>query len=226
MMARPRISSSSGPAGFTLIEVVVALSVGALIALAAHSGLVTLSELSLRAEDLRSETLNAAAVRRQLRDWLRTSSLNERPSAPEFAGVPRVDATGMRNDSLAVPIWSNSQTASPTAGDAMMELFVEKVSDAPGGVLVAAFASLSGDPPPAGGAADPRNAGVRRVVLMPSGVEGFSVRYLLVSGTEQSWLPAWRSRHRLPDAIEVQIFGDSLPRLLRLPLIVPLVTGG
>jgi hypothetical protein len=58
-----------------------------------------------------------------------------------------------------------------------------------------------------------------------TGVSGWSIRYLVASGDEHRWLPAWSSGVRLPSAVQVVVQGDSVPALLRVPLTVTLTTG-
>ena len=206
-------------AGFTLIEVTVALTVAALLAVAAHRGLNTLAELQGRAAERRGEALQAAAIRRQLAEWLRSAYLGEEPGRWRFEGVDRRSAGGTPDDAL---LFSTLQPDPFRDDAALVEIGLARGSGHRPGLIAALRYD---DAAPSAIASHGSSVQGDRFLLVPRAT-GLDIRYLARVEQDRWWVPSWASRVRLPDAVELRILGDEVPPLLQLPILVPLVSGG
>lgn len=195
--------------GFTLMEMVIAIAMASVVALFVHRGLHELEEMTARAAERREAAAHAAAVRRQLVGWLRGAHLGTEPAAGAFEGRDGADArVGSSDDRLAFP------TLAPDpfrAGEARVQL---GISRGPGTSATGLVARLS---------YGRDNAGPL-LPLVPQAT-GFDVRYLFDPGDGPRWTNDWVSSARLPAAVELRLSGDSLPPLLRFPILVTLAGG-
>lgn len=209
--------------GFTLVEVMVALVVSTLAAMAAHTGLQVIRDSSERAAYARETAITAAAVRRQLTDWLAGAFLAEQPAAL-FSGTTdrAMGAGGSPSLKLQTRVPSAAEPGRVELLNVVLQL--EGIQGRDGGVLVAEIVPLDGCVVTAAIAAAESGACLRRVHLA-AGVRRWSVRYLRAEQDLHMWVPEWSSRVSLPAAVQIVLEGDSVHPLLQVPLTVPLTTG-
>lgn len=186
-------------AGFTLVEVAVALVIGGLLTMTAAATVAAVPDLSSRADDHLSSRLRAAAVRSQLRAWLR-ASYADRDSAYD-ASFSGVDGPRPGTDALRFAV---TGVIEGTSGRAIVLLGIEET---PGGssALVAEI--------------EPERGARRRVVLVP-GATRLEARYLYFVSAEGRWFQGWSSAVERPAAVRLWIGGESVHPLLRVPLTV------
>ncbi len=197
--------------GFTLLEVVVSLSISTVIALLLHRGVSEFVSLGERGAARRQAAAESAAVRRQIAGWLRGVFVHIESPEVRFEGEDG-GASAAGGDRLRF----RTTAAYPAGhGSLWMELRIVRGQDAG---LVAWIEDVQATP--AGQA-----AGSRREVLLVPGASGLQARYLLDLGDEMRWVNGWSSSARLPRAVELRILGDSVPDLLRVPILVALSGG-
>ncbi|HEX2188691.1 MAG TPA: prepilin-type N-terminal cleavage/methylation domain-containing protein [Longimicrobiaceae bacterium] len=187
--------------GFALLEVVVAVAVAGVVALLVHQGLRTVFEVEDRAAGVRAEAARAAAVRRQVVAWLGAAVVEGSLEGWDFEGTSGVTAEGAPD---AVVSFVTLAPGPFRPGRARLTLHVAREPAAGTSALVAERDTAWGAAPE---------------VLVP-GVTGLAVRYLHTVDGERAWTDTWRSSAQLPEAIELRIFGDSIPPVLRLPVFV------
>lgn len=185
--------------GSALIEVVVALAIGSLVALLVHRGVRTLLEVEARAAAAREEAASAAAVRRQVVAWLNAATVEGSLDSWDFEGVGGASDDGAPDASLSFV------TLAPGPFEPGRTHLTLRVAREPGGAsaLLAIRDTL---------------APLSEAEVLVPGAYGLAVRYLHTVDGERTWTGTWRSSAQLPEAIEVRIFGDSIPPLLRLPV--------
>lgn len=185
--------------GFTLVEVIVAIAIGGLVTLTAAATAASTLELTDRADAHLSGTLRSAAVRTQLREWLRASYAS-RDSTYE-AAFTGIDGSRNGTDALRFPV------VDPTATVRGRALVVLAIDDDRGSSpsLVAEIQPESGAP--------------TRLELIP-GADFLEVRYLYFVSSEPRWFAGWSSEVERPSAVRLWIAGDNLEPLARLPLTV------
>ena len=190
--------------GFTLVEVVIALSVGALVTLVAHTTVNRTLDLADRSQSRLAVAQHTAGVRRQLADWLGGAlvSLSDQ-SEIVFIGEDAAQDT-TRSDRLhftSVGVQSGARTE--------ILVFVDDDPRTPEQGLVATLRS------------DPAST---RVMELARAVTDVEIRYLFQINRELRWFSGWSSSVELPLAVEIHLSGKDLPRLLELPITV--LTGG
>lgn len=191
--------STARSAGFTLVEVVVALAIGGLVSLTAAVTAVSVPDIAGQAEARLIDVQRAAAVRGQLRRWLRASyASGDSTYEARFLGV---DGPEPGTDALQFPVVDPTATIS---GRASIVLAVRQ--DAVGqSSLVAEIQPDIGEP---------------RAIQLARGVTGLEARYLYAVSTEPRWFAGWSSEVERPIAVRLWIHGADLDNLLRLPLTV------
>ena len=129
---------------------------------------------------------------------------------PQFRGLD-----GVRQDAPDDQL--TFLTTSPTplgTGNVIVRLYVDRDDATPERGLTAAFAEW-------------RGTATTRIELDPR-VQGLDIRYLSSFQFRSGWLPSWISSTLLPSGVELLLVaapGDTLPPLLRLPMVVPLRRG-
>jgi len=193
--------------GFTLMEVLIGLTVAAL---ALTAGFATLGFLSDSDEpvDLASAlALRGATTRNLLTEWLAEARYQASRRGETFQGLDG-EVFGTPTDELIFPTTASTPLG---LGTTVVHLYLDDDRDTPERGLVAALTELATDEP--------------RVVELVPEAGSLEIRYLLpVEGTTGEWVDGWIS-NRLPGAIELILGparGDTLPPLLRYPLLVPL----
>jgi prepilin-type N-terminal cleavage/methylation domain-containing protein len=193
------VTSSRTCSGFTLIEVVVALAVGGLVALTAAATAASVPDLAGRADARLTRTLRSVAVRTQLREWLRASyAASDSTFGASFTGV---DGPRPGTDALQFPIIDAAETMQ---GRASILLAIDRGADGRP-ALVAEIEPEHGTP--------------RQIELVP-GAHSLEARYLYVLSGEPRWFLGWGSRVERPVAVRLWIDGEDLDPLLRVPLTV------
>lgn len=201
-----RVSREGGtgrtPAGFTLVEVLAALAIGGIVAAAVVAGVRTLTTWSSEARTRAREANRAAAIRRQIEGWLAGIAPPAGREARDLRFRDRSTAAGEADDVLG---WATLAESPFASGRVRVRISVDRDSATAERGLVA---ELSGGDRP----------GVRRVELVP-GASGLDARFL-PPGPGASWAGSWSSTRQLPRAVELRLEGDSLPALLRAPVVV------
>lgn len=192
--------------GLTLIELLVSLTITGALLSAGYGAFGLVLDREAAARRMLDEASRAAAEREQLRRWIEGASLPEQ-GGPAFAGL---DATHERLPDDALTLITTARTELETP-QTVIHLFIDRDERTPERGLVARLASWPG--------------AERRAVEVDPGVTGLDIRYYSVPLGDRGWLPSWVSSTLLPSGIEVRLSGDSLPPLLRLPILVPIGAG-
>ncbi len=194
----------------TLLELVVGLTVTGLVLTAGFGALGVLGDRRQAVEATATAEARAAAERQALVDWLGGARLVADEGGPEFRGLDGV-RDRMPDDQITLLTTALTPLGQ---GDMIVRLYVDRDSATPERGFTAAFAEW-------------RGTAVSRVELDPR-VAGFDVRYRSARLERQDWFPSWVSSTLLPAGVEIRLLpasGDSLPALLRLPILVPLRSG-
>lgn len=209
-----------GSRGTTLIELLVALVVTGVVALAAHATIGAVDDARTRADQRRERVFGAAAVRATVEAWVRGAALV--PGAPPFMGRP-VREGGLHLDRIQFSTWDGGAL---WPGPRIVRLRVDHDPATPERGLVAEIGPLV-----AGTAA-------RFEVLELAAVAvGLEVRYQTIRDGVESWVSAWDSDERLPRAVSLRLMsaaargigragGGGLPPLLELPIVAPVSREG
>ncbi len=197
----------TGSAGFTLIEVMVAIAVGGIVLLAGMSALTSVQDRSEYALQATTEAREAAAVRSTLIDWLTSAEVSSQELAVSFEGQD-AEEQDLLWDELSFP--TRSRTAlrmSPTA----VRLYLDVDPETPEYGLVAELIDRIGAEP-------------GRMELVPQAV-GLTIRYLPNVDGPVEWAESWVGQRQLPRAVEMTLLDtpeDPLPPLLKMPIRVAL----
>lgn len=188
-------------AGFTLVEVMVALVVSGLVLGAAYGVVGAVAGARERVATAREAALPGPAVRAALDGWLRSAApLDDRYP---FAGIDRGE--GLPNDLLE---FTAEDGGVLYPGPRRIRLWVERAG------LLAEVAPLG----PGGDRTD--------TLPLAPGAAGLQLRYRTRSRGEPLWVGAWRGQTTLPEAVEITLVpradAGDLPRVLRLPILIPL----
>ncbi len=197
-------------AGLTLIELVVALTITGLAMAAGYGALGAIVDNRRGVDAASAAVARATAERGMLESWLAGAHLTVEEGGPAFRGLDGVSGDSA-DDELTV------LTNAPTpigAGETILRIYVDRDERTLERGLTAAFVEW-------------RGTATRPLEIDPR-VTGLDIRYRssLLSGA--AWLPSWISTSVLPSGAEVTLSGDgpdTLPALLRLPIVVPLAGG-
>jgi len=197
-------------AGLTLIELVVALAISGLAMAAGYGALGAIVDHRRRVEEGNVAVARAAAERGMLASWLAGAHLTVEEGGPSFRGLD-----GVSGDSADDELTVLTTAATPLgAGETILRLYVDRDERTPEHGLTAVFTEWRGT-------ATARQELDRRVT-------GLGIRYRSSLLTGAAWLPSWISTSVLPVGVELTLSGDgpdSLPALLRVPIVVPLAGG-
>ncbi len=190
----------------TLLELVVGLTVTALVLAAGFGAVAMLGDRRAAAAEVVREDARAAAVRWTLTDWLAGARLTVEQSGPAFRGLD-----GTRDD-LPDDELSFLTTARTPLGEreTVVRLFVDRDPATPERGLTAELIEWPGQ-------------AARRLEIEPKAA-GLDARYRTRMASVGLTLPSWISSTVLPAGIEVTLSaaaGDSLPPVLALPIVVP-----
>ena len=193
--------------GFTLMEVLIGLTVAALALTAGFATLGFLSDSDEPVDVASALALRGATTRNLLTEWLGESRYRAGRRGATFQGLDGEDF-GTQTDEIIFPTTASTPLG---VGTTVVRLFIDDDRDTPEQGLVAELTELLTDEP-------------RLVELVPE-AGSLEILYLLpLDGTTGDWMTSWAS-NRLPQAIRL-ILGpnrtDTLPPLLRYPLLVAL----
>lgn len=215
--------------GFTLLELLVALTIGAAVVLGVHAAVGVAVEVASRESDRSRETLKVEAARQTIRRWLEAAYLPPNLTDHGFEGTDR-SAFGESFDELAFLTLDPGLLGSDPGAPAHIRLRVDPerglVAETEG--VDAGREGTHAEQPSAAG--EPEDGGAGRAVLglLPQ-VRGLDIRYRVRLGDETRWFDGWSSRVRLPVAVEIRVLGaarDSLHDLVAAPLLVALPGNG
>ncbi|MGD8276737.1 MAG: prepilin-type N-terminal cleavage/methylation domain-containing protein [Gemmatimonadota bacterium] len=195
--------------GFTLVEVLVGMTVAALALGAAFAALSFVGDRSREAEFSATTALEGAVAREMLVDWLSGALFRASNRAGEFQGLD-ADENGLENDELYLPTTAMTPLHASTT---VVRLFIDEADSTAERGLVAELTERVQDEP-------------MRVELVPQAAR-MDLAFLPNVPDAEEWLPSWVGQGGLPRAVELLLSaapGDSLPPLLRLPIRVALGT--
>jgi prepilin-type N-terminal cleavage/methylation domain-containing protein len=188
--------------GFTLVELLVALLISALVVIAAYAAVRIASEADARRSTAAAPVLAEQATRSALEGWLRAASVAVAPFIGEDhrAGALEVDelTLGVTDGGFLHP------------GPARLRL---RADPRRGGVRAELVSSERG------------RERVTDLLLVP-GARGLSLRYRTRVGGRDMWVDSWQSDVELPAAVQVRFLfgpdGQARPTSLHvLPLLLP-----
>ena len=194
-------------AGFTLIEVVVGMTVAGLVLAAGFAALAFVQDRAGQAEEAMIPAIAGAATRALLTEWIAGARFTAPNSSERFQGLDAEEA-GTRNDELIFPTTARTPLS---VGMTVVRLYVDFEDSTTERGLVAELTERLGDAP-------------IRVELLPE-VSEMDLKYLPDVADATEWLESWVDVNSLPLAVEMTLHAtppDSLPTLLRYPLRVPL----
>jgi prepilin-type N-terminal cleavage/methylation domain-containing protein len=196
--------------GLTLIELVVALTITGLAMAAGYGALGAIVDHRQRVEERSAAVARAAAERGMLESWLAGTHLTVEEGGPAFRGLDGVSGDSA-DDELTILTTASTPIGS---GETAVRLYVDRDERTAERGLTATFAEWPGTL-------------ARRLEIDPR-VTGLQIRYRSSLLTGAAWLPSWISTSILPVGVEVTLTGDgpdSLPALLRVPIVAPLAGG-
>jgi prepilin-type N-terminal cleavage/methylation domain-containing protein len=194
--------------GFTLIEVLVGLTIAAFTLTAGFAALGFVRDRANAAEIANVTALHGATTRQLLTDWLWGARLRSSTQSWPIQGVD-LEEQGVPSDELLFPTTARTPLH---VRQTLVRLFIDRDDETPEVGLVAELQERQQDEP-------------RRVQLVAQ-AGSLNLRFL-PDLPDASWIDFWMGQTDLPRAIELVLAplpGDSLPALLRYPLLVPLGT--
>lgn len=196
-------------AGFTLLELMVGLTVGSLALAAGMATLGFVGERSAHAEAMTATTLEAATNRQLLVDWVAGARLRSVNGTDGFQGLD-MEYEGWPDDILLFPSTAETHLR---AGETIIRLYIDRNDETVEQGLVAELQVQRGQP--------------SRVVELVPGAAGLQIRYLPPpTGVPVEWSDLqWTARNQLPRALELTIIPAKdvvLPPLLQYPIRVVL----
>lgn len=197
-------------AGLTLVELVVSLAVTGFALAAGYGAFATIADLRASANEASEESLRAAAIRHDLREWLAGARLTADPGGPSFRGL---DGENEDQPDDVLEFLSSAMTPIESQ-ETVVRLFVDRSEETSERGLVAEIIEWRGP--------------ARTTIEIEPRVGTLESRYLSTVTGDRRWLPSWISSSVLPRAVELRLMpeaGDSLPALLALPMLVP-ISGG
>ena len=193
--------------GFTLLEVLVGLTVAALALTAGFATLGFLSDSDEPVDVASALALRGATTRNLLTEWLGEARYQVGRRGETFQGLDG-EVYGTPADELIFPTTASTPLG---VGTSVVHLYIDSDPDTPEHGLVAALTVRPTDEP-------------RLVELVPE-AGSLELRYLVpVEGSIGEWVDGWIS-NRLPGAIRMTLTStaaDTLPPLLQYPLLVAL----
>lgn len=197
--------------GFTLLELVIALSISAIAVSAGYGTFAFLVDQRGVTERATRETLRSWGTRETLTEWLAGARLDPQGAlATEFKGL-RGTHNNLADDELTF-----LTTAATVLGDGESIVHLYIARDAGG-----ASRGLAAD-------LELWHGARRTTVLLDSTVAGLELAYRSSVFTAPAWSSSWASNTVLPSGVRLTMLaarGDSLRPLMRVPLVVALEGG-
>jgi hypothetical protein len=191
------------------MEVLIGLTVAALALTAGFATLGFITDTDEPVDVASAKALRGATTRNLLTEWLGEARFQVGRRGTSFQGLDD-EVYGTETDEIIFPTTASTPLG---VGTSVVRLFIDDDNGTAERGLVAELTELPTDEP-------------RYVELVPE-AGSLELQYLLpIEGTTGEWVDGWIS-NRLPRAIRVVIGpsrGDTLPPLLRFPLLVPLET--
>jgi prepilin-type N-terminal cleavage/methylation domain-containing protein len=213
-MTRARWFPTSQPAGMTLIEVLVGLTITGVVMGVAYAAFASILDHRERAAEAHREIARAAAVRAALADWISGARLTAEEDGTEMRGL---DGEYQGNGDAELSFLTTAVTPLE-GGQTLVRLFIDRDESTLERGLTAELAEW-------------RGTSSKRIEVEPLAT-GLSLRYLSSVSGDVVWYPSWVSSSVLPLAVELTLSadadhngGDGLAPLIRLPILVPLRAG-
>ena len=197
------ISRRPAPAGFTLVELIVSLTITGAVLSAGLAGFSAILDRRDASASILDEVNRSAGERELLCSWIEAARVPHQ-GEPAFVGLDAVYGK-LPDDGLT---FLTAAAADLDGGATVVRLGVDRDERTAERGLVAHLTSWP--------------AGVGRTLEIDPRVSGLELRYYSVPLGDRGWLPSWVSSTILPSGAEIRFLGDSLPPLLRLPLLVPI----
>ena len=188
----------AGRAGFTLLELLVALVIAGIVFLGARAVVAVAVDVGSRERDRAREALRVESVQGVLRRWLSSATLLtgegegygfEGRDTTLSGGLPgdevafvTLDPAGLRSELGETPVRVRLRVAPGEGGE--------------GGGLGADYAAVD----------DPEATGT--VTLLPE-VRGLDVRYLVNVFDRPQWFGTWSAKMRLPLVVELRLYAAA-----------------
>jgi len=206
--------------GFTLVELVVALTVSGVVVLAAHAGLAVITDSWARSRQAAAPVLGGASARAALEGWIRRATFL--PGGDQFRGTD-VYRAGQPADEVS---FDTGDCGTLRPGPCRVRLWVERPQPGARGGLLAELSPVRGEAllPP-------------ETLTVAPGATGLELRYLVPQPGGTTWRDGWESTDLLPRAVALEISSQGpvqlgpgavatspIVPLLQLPLVVPIET--
>ncbi|MEX1258844.1 MAG: prepilin-type N-terminal cleavage/methylation domain-containing protein [Gemmatimonadota bacterium] len=199
----------SRSAGFTLVEMLVALTVAGIALAAGFGALTSLQDRSTHARDATTAALESAASRDLIVNWLVGARRGDSDLGEVFEGRDAAELS-LVSDELYFPTTARTPLDTPTT---LVRLYLDFDPNTPERGLVAELVGRQADEPV-------------RMELAPQ-VLGMEIRYRPDVDGQVEWAASWMAQDALPRAVEIVLFddpADPMPPLLALPIRVALAT--
>ena len=196
----------------TLMELVVSLTITGLVAAAAAGTFASVIDSRSRAREVAHATSAAAATRGLLVAWLSSGRVSV-----QAGGAPRLGMLPFDEHDDQVLVTATAATPL-NYNETAVRLFIDRDDLTPEHGLVAELQPVSLE----GGGAGLRTT---TLVQLDSAVTGLQVEYL--DRNTRMWVTRRETIPRNPLAMRITLFPeepDTLPSLLRMPIVQPLVT--
>jgi prepilin-type N-terminal cleavage/methylation domain-containing protein len=200
--------------GFTLVELLVALVVSALVLTAAFRSVGVAADATSRVREDQRGVLRGGATRSQLDRWLRSATLLD--GAEPFLGQAGARRDGPPLDELTFAV---ADAGELRPGPRRIRLWIGTDSTGKRGGLLAELVALDGQVP-----------SVAETLVVAPAAAGMRLRYRGRFAGRDGWAGDWASSARLPAAVELHLLPapgapggrGGLPPILTLPLVIPL----
>ena len=176
------------PGGFTLMEVIVGLTVAALALSAGFATLAFLADREQPVDAVSAVALRGATTRSLLTGWLSEARLRSYRRGPLFQGFD-AEERGVPSDELNFPTTASTPLG---VGTTIVRLFIDRDEQTPERGLVAELRQRFSDEP--------------RVVELVPEAGALQIEYLTtIQGSVGDWIPTWVNDDRLPKAIRLAL---------------------
>jgi prepilin-type N-terminal cleavage/methylation domain-containing protein len=202
--------ATARPGGFTLVEVVIGLTVASIALTIGAVALGAVHDRSEHADEVTRAAVSGATQRALLVEWLSGAHMHA-ATGERFEGM-QTDQAGHIVEQLMFPTTARTPLGMTSS---VVALYIDDDPATPERGLVAELTGM------------PAGMEVRRMELVPE-AGGMHVRYLSNAGGISIWTDMWSGQNRLPRLVEITVVaapGETLPLLLQYPLRVALGGG-